>query len=106
MINHDPQEQSGNYPFFQKIKKIQKNIIPKINFKFMHKIIFHQMMKNTITKIINDFTQAKDFVLTVLNNQIFSNHTHKTNKNDNLTIDINTLTLNTHHHFFLNSPIV
>ena len=52
----------------------------------MHKIIFHQMMKNTITNIINEFTRAKDLTLTVLTNQIFLNHTHKTNKYDNLEI--------------------
>ena len=37
----------------------------------MHKVIFHQMMKNFKTKIINDFTQTKDLVLTVLSKQIF-----------------------------------
>ena len=41
-------------------------------------------MKNTITKIINDFTQAKDFALIVLTNQIFLNLTHATDKYDNL----------------------
>ena len=52
----------------------------------MHKTIFHQMMKNTITKIINDFTLATDFVLTVSTNQIFSNHTYQTNKYDNVEL--------------------
>ena len=59
-------------------------MIPKINLIIMHKIIFHQMMKNTITKIINDFTPTKDLVLAALGNQIFVNHTHETNKYDNL----------------------
>ena len=44
------------------------------------------MMENTIIKIINDFIQAKDLVLTVVSNQIFSNHTHEMNKYDNLKI--------------------
>ena len=52
----------------------------------MHKIFSHQMMKNTIIKIISDFIQAKDLILTVLTNQIFWNHTHETNKYDNLEI--------------------
>ena len=72
--------------FFNKIKIIQTNTIPETNLIFMHKVIFHQMMKNTIIKIINDFTQAKDLVLTVLANQIFSNHTHETNNYDHLEI--------------------
>ena len=44
------------------------------------------MMKNTNTKIINDFTPTKDLVLAVLSNQIFLNHTHETIKYDNLEI--------------------
>ena len=43
-------------------------------------------MKKTIIKIINDFIQAKDLVLTVLTNKIFSNHTHEMDKYDNLEI--------------------
>ena len=76
------QEQSENYPFFNKVKIKQINTISKINFIIMHEIIFHQMMKNTITKIIEEFTQAKDLVLTVLTNPIFSNHTHEMKKYD------------------------
>ena len=96
------QEQSGNYPFSKKII-IQINTIPEINLIIMHKIISHQMMKNTLIKIISDFIQAKDLALTVLTNQIFSNHTHETNKYDNLeitqhltTINFNNKTLLTH----------
>ena len=87
MINQDPQKNKVEIThFFNKIKIIQINIIPKINLIFMHKIIFHQMVKNIITKIINGFTQVKDLVLTVLTNQIISNQTHETNKYDNLEI--------------------
>ena len=99
------QEQSGNYPFFQTRKTIQVNTIPEINLIIMHKIISHQMMKNTIIKIISDSIQAKDLVLTVLTNQIFSNHTHETNKYDNheITQHITTIIFNnktelTHNH--------
>ena len=56
----------------------------KKNLIIMHKIIFHQMMKNIITKIIKDFTETKDLVLTVLSNQIFLNHIHEMNKYDNI----------------------
>ena len=79
------QEQSENYQFFQqKIKIIRIKTIPEINLIIIRQIIFHQMMKNTIIKIISDFIQAKDLVLTVLTNQIFLNHTHETNNYDNL----------------------
>ena len=81
---HDPsqfsQKQSENYPFFFTKKIIQINTIPEINLIIIQQIIFHQMMKNTIIKIINVFIQAKDLVLTVLTRQIFSNHTHEMNK--------------------------
>ena len=87
MINHDPRKNKvEGTNFFNKIKIIHINTIPKINLIIMHKIIFHQMMENTINKIINDFTETKDLVLTVLTNQIFSNHTHEMNKYDNLEI--------------------
>ena len=62
-------------------------------------------MKNTIIKIISDFIQAKDLILTVLTNQLFLNHTHETNKYDNLEITqhLTTITFNnkiqlTHNH--------
>ena len=85
MINHNPHRNKTEITqFFNKIKIIQRNIIPKINLVIMHKITFHQMMKNTITKIINNFTPTKEFVLTVLSNQIFLNHQHEMNKYDNL----------------------
>ena len=85
MINHDPHENKVEVNhFFHKIKIIQINTIPIINLIILHKIIFHQMMKIIITKIINDFTQTKDLVLTVLINQIFSKLTHEMNKYDNL----------------------
>ena len=106
MINHSPHRNKTEITqFFNKIKIIQRNIIPKINLIIMHKIIFHQMMKNTITKIINDFTPTKDFVLTVLSNQIFLNHTREMNKYDNLeitqhhtTIIFNNKIQSTHNH--------
>ena len=87
MINHDPQKNKVEIPnFFIKIKLVQTSTIPEINLIFMHKVIFHQMMKNTLTKIISFFTQDRDLVLTVLTNQIFLNQTHETNKYDNLEI--------------------
>ena len=67
---------------FQQNKIIQINTIPEINLLIIQLILFHQMIKNTITKIVSDFIQAKDLVLTVLTNQTFLNHTHETNKYD------------------------
>ena len=58
----------------------------KINLLIIQLIIIHQMMENTIIKIINDFIQAKDLVLRILTNQMFSNHTHEMNKNGNLEV--------------------
>ena len=80
MINHDPHKQSENYPFLEQKKIIQVDIILKINLLNKQLIIIHQMMKNTIIKIIRDFIQAKGLALTFLTNQIFSNHTHEMNK--------------------------
>ena len=74
------QELSTIYPFFQQNKNNQNNIILKINLIIMHKIIFHQMMKNTITKINNDFTPTRDLVLTALSKKTFLNHTHTRNE--------------------------
>ena len=83
MINPNPHQNKVKVNhFFNKIKIIQMNTIPEINLIIIQHIIFHQMMKNTIIKIINDFIQAKDLVLTVLTNQTFSNHTHEMNKYD------------------------
>ena len=81
MINNDPHKNKMEIThFFNKIKIIQINTMPEINLIIMHKIIFYQMMKSTITEIISGFTKAKDLVLTVLTNQIFSNQTPETNK--------------------------
>ena len=80
------QEQNGNYPFFQQNKNNTKNYNTKNQPHHYAQIIFHQMMKNTKNKVINDFTPTKDLVLIVLSNQIFSNHTHEMNKHDNLEI--------------------
>ena len=108
MINHDPHKKKVEiiHLFLKKnLKKIQIITIPEINLIIKRKFISHQMMKNTIIKIISDFIQAKDLVLTVLTNQIFSNHTHETNKYDNLeitqhltTIIFNNKTQLTHNH--------
>ena len=65
------QEQDGNYPVFQHVKTMQKNTIPKINLINTHKINFHQTMMNTIIRIINNFPQIQDLVLTVLINHNF-----------------------------------
>ena len=106
MINHDSHKNKTKIThFFNKLKTIQINITQKRNLIIMHKIIFHQMMTNTITKIINDFIPTKDLVLTVLSNQIFLNHTHELNKYDNLeitqhhaTIIFNNKIQSTHNH--------
>ena len=67
MINHDPHKNKMEIThFFNKTKKIQISIKPKINLIIMHKFILHQIMKNIITKIINNYTPTKDLVLTVL----------------------------------------
>ena len=85
MINHDPHKNKVEITyFFNKIKIKQINTIPEINLIIIRLITLHQMTKKIIIKIISDFIQAKDLVLTVLTNQIFSNHTHETNKYDNL----------------------
>ena len=96
MINHDPHKQSENYPFLQQKKIIQVDIILKIILLNKQLIIIHQMMKNTIIKIIRDFIQAKGLDFTILTNQIFSNHTHEMNKYDNLelTQHLTTITFN------------
>ena len=87
MINHDPHKNQVKIThFFNKIKVIRIDTIPEFNLIFMQKAFFHQMMRNTIIKIINDFIQAKDLVITVLSNQIFSNHTHEMSKYDNLEL--------------------
>ena len=56
--------------FFNKTKLIQTDTIPESNLLIIHLIILHQIMKNTIITIINNFIQAKDPVLTILTNQI------------------------------------
>ena len=87
MINHDPHKNKVEIiHFLNKLKIIEINTIPKLNLIIMLKSCLHQMMKNIITKIINDTTQTKDLVLTVLINQIFLNHLHEMNKYDNLEI--------------------
>ena len=55
--------------FFNKIKITQIDTILEINHLIIQLIIFHQIMKNFIIKIINNFISAKDFVLTVVINQ-------------------------------------
>ena len=81
MINHDRHKSNVKIThFFNKIKIIHLDTLLEINLLFIQLNIFHQMIRNIIIKIINDFDQAKDFVLTVLINQIFSNHTQEMNK--------------------------
>ena len=76
MTNHDPHKnKTETTHFFNSVKTIQINIILQINLIITHKIIIHQMMMNTIIKIIKEFSQTKDLVPIVLINQIFSNHT-------------------------------
>ena len=71
---------------FNKLKIKQIDTIPEINLLIIKQNFFHRMLKNTKIKIINDFIQAEDLVLTVLANQIFSNHTHEINEHDNQEI--------------------
>ena len=79
MINHDPRNNKMETTyFFNNVEP--KKIILTINLISTHKTIFHQTMTNTINRIINDFPQIQDLVLTVLINQIFSYHTHEINK--------------------------
>ena len=80
------QEFLGMLNFLSNIKIIKIDTILKINLHIIQLIIFHQMMKNIIMKIINNFIQTKDLVLTLLTNQIFLNNTHEMNKHDNLEI--------------------
>ena len=81
MINHDPHKNKMETTrFFNEIKIIEMVTITKINLIITQKNFFNQMMKKTTTKFINNFPQTKDLVLTVLINQIFSNHTHEINK--------------------------
>ena len=88
MINHDPRKNKTETTHFSNNRKtMQLNTILKNNLIITHKFIFHQTMKNTIIRINNDFPQIQDIVLTVLINQLFSNHTHKMNKKDNLELN-------------------
>ena len=81
MINHDPHKKKmETNQFFNNIKIIELNNIPKINLIITHKVIFHQMKKNTKTKIINSFPQTTDLVFTGLINQIFLKPTQENNK--------------------------
>ena len=85
MTNHDLYKIEVKLThFFNKTKKIHIDTILELNLLILQLIFFHQIMKNIIIKIIINFIQAKDLVLTVLINQIFSNHTHEMNKYDNL----------------------
>ena len=87
MINHDPHKIKVKIThFFNQTKIIQIDTRLEISLLILQLTIFHQMIKNTIIKIIKKFFQAKDLVLTVLINQIFSNHTQEINKYDNLEI--------------------
>ena len=97
MCNHDPHKNKVKKKithFFNKIKIIQIDTIPEINLLIIQLIIFHQIMKNALIEIINNFIQAKDLVLIILTNQIFSNHIHKTNKYNNLEIIQHFTTIN------------
>ena len=81
MINHDPHKNKmETIHFFNNVKIIQINTILKINIIITHKLIFHQIMMNTIIKITIDFPQDKDLVPTVLINQILLYHTREMNK--------------------------
>ena len=100
------QEQSGNSPFFQQNKIIKKKKYHTRNQPHYYaQNYFPSDDEEYLNKIISDFTQDKDLVLIVLTNQIFLNHTHKTNKYDNLeivqhltTIIFNNKTQLTHNH--------
>ena len=53
------QEQKENYPLFQQNENNTNNIIPEIKLSIIQQIIFHQMMKNTIIKIITKISKPK-----------------------------------------------
>ena len=72
--------------FFNKTKIIQIDTISETNLLIIQLKIFYQMMRKIIIKIVNNFFQTKDPVLTALINQIFSNHIHEMNKYDNLEL--------------------
>ena len=60
MINNDPLKNIVKIThFFNKTKITQINTIPEINLFIIQQIFCHQMMKNTIIKIIKNFIQAK-----------------------------------------------
>ena len=87
MINHDLHKIKVKITHFFNITKIiQIDTILEINLLIRQLNIFHQMMKNFIIKIINDFIQTKDLVLKIVINQIFLNHTHEMIKYDNQKI--------------------
>ena len=73
------QDQSENYPFLQQNKRIHNEITLDIKHLTIHLIIFHQTMRNTIIRIINNFIKTKDIVLTTWINQIILNRIHKKN---------------------------
>ena len=65
MINHNLHKSKVKIThFFNKIKIIQIDTILQINPLITQLNNFHQMMKNTIIKIINNFIQDKDYILT------------------------------------------
>ena len=74
------QEQNGNYPFFQQRKNNANNYHTKKSTSSLRTKNFPSDHDETIIRITNDSPQTKDFVLTEMINQIFSNHTHEMNK--------------------------
>ena len=54
------QDQSESYPFFQQNKRINSKIEIDIKHLIIHLVIFHQMMKIIIIKIILNFIKTKD----------------------------------------------
>ena len=58
------QDRSENYPFSQQNKTIHREIILDIKHLAIQLIIFHQIMRNMITRITHDFTKNRDLVLT------------------------------------------
>ena len=80
------QDQSKNYLFFSKKRNNAIRYHTRNQSPYYAANYSPSDDEELYNQIINDFIQAKYLALTVLINQIFSNHTHEMNKYDNLEI--------------------
>ena len=87
MINHNPHRNKVKIiHFFNKIKIVQSKYHIRNQPHYYTPNYFPYDDEDYYNQIINNFIQAKDLVLTVLTNQMFSNLTHDMNKYDNIEI--------------------